>query len=609
MRLPMNPKKPLLWMAAGTADFAATDVNAPLAGSATVDCIEISRLYGEASKNAGDEPAQARSFAMLGAVCSFHFKPNERDEPFGPMCRSTAWRSAQPSDFAGLPAEALAAQIARLENPAARARVADVVWLLNRENAAAGVAALAAYVQVVESVRDGSGKFRLAEAGVDTHEVVLHLRRGMQIARTIGWDSTTAASIRQLTQELRVAAANGGLTATFRRLATLDLDYSISAPAELAAQAERLAGTGDRHSLLHIAGRAYRRAGQQSDADRCLLAAAESLVPTPGAGDGSAMNEAHWLEKAIAELQNLPNTKERRRQLKHQLVDAQSRIIDEMTHFSHRDDISEIVAAAREAVSGKPLMAAIRAFASLSVAPTPEHLEEDARVQISENPLSSIFVSTTYDTSGKPVHRDPGMEEGSDGGVQRMIAQAEGIRRNLTAQGQVEPARLIIMTQHYVGEEVIGFIVHQSPFVPQDRNVLFASGILHFFQGDMVAALHTLVPQLENSLRQVLRLHGHDVTKLNEDMTQQDLSLSAMLDRLRPQLTAIFGARMITDIDNVFNYPGGPNLRNRLAHGSLPEWVPFGADSVYACWLIFQLCCIPLLRRWDELTSLYDSNS
>jgi Domain of unknown function (DUF4209) len=137
------------------------------------------------------------------------------------------------------------------------------------------------------------------------------------------------------------------------------------------------------------------------------------------------------------------------------------------------------------------------------------------------------------------------------------------------------------------------------------RRAIFASGLLAFLHGDMISALHTLVPQLENSLRHVLRQHGHDVTRLTEDMNQEDLSLSALLEKLRHALIAIFGDRMVTDIDSVFNYRGGPNLRNRVAHGLVGQWEPQSDDAIYACWLIFQLCCIPLRGQWDELARLF----
>jgi hypothetical protein len=132
------------------------------------------------------------------------------------------------------------------------------------------------------------------------------------------------------------------------------------------------------------------------------------------ADPGSGMFEAHWLERAMSEMQNVPGTKDRRRELKHRLVDAQSRIIDEMNHFSHSEDISAEAAAAKEAVAGKPLILALRALSRLSHAPMPAELEADARKLIAENPLASMFAATQYDAQGKAVHRDRGLESGDD---------------------------------------------------------------------------------------------------------------------------------------------------------------------------------------------------
>jgi hypothetical protein len=548
---------------------------------------------------------------MLGAVASFHFKPHERDEPFGPMARFGDRRTAQPSDFVGEPVAILAAQIDAIGNPALRARIADVVWLLERKRATAGHAALAAYCEIVEGVRDG--RFSFHGTGIEGYDVSEHLRRAVQLAKALGWETQPSRRVRDLVADLRVRNARERRQGGFLRLAALDLDYRISDADVIATEAESLAGEHNewhaRHSLLRIAGRAYRHGGRATDSERCFLAAAECLVSVADASGGSAMFETHWLERAIAELHHVPNTKERRRELKHRLVDAQSRIIDEMSRASYGEDISELIHAASDAVSGQPLMTALRKFALLSLAPIPESLEEDARSQIKENPLSYIFPMTKYDSSGKPVHRDGGMDGGSEGSaLQRQIALLEQIRRSLTAQGKIEPARVAILDEHFIDERAIGLICYHSPFVPENRTGLFTSGFLDFFRGDMIAGLHTLVPQLENSLRHVLRMHGHDTTKLNEDMTQENLSLTSLLDRLRPELDAILGANLVTDIDNVFNHPSGPNLRNRLAHGLLSDWDAFGHDSIYACWVIFQLCCLPLLRAWDELASQFEAS-
>lgn len=599
------------WLTATKADLDSADLNAP-ADLRCADARALSRLYGDAGQGAA--PASARAYAMLGAALSFQFKPNEAEEPFGPMARIGDRRTAQPSDFVGDPATALAAQIDGLKHPAVRARIADLVWLLDRKQATAAWSAISAYTELIMSVRAGTAAFGDHNRGIHSYQVAEHLRRAIQIAKAVGWDKEPAKAAQDLVAALRATAARESEVVSFRRLATLDLDYRISDPGAIAREVEPLAEAESdlhaKHALWHVAGRAHQRAKDQRNYERCLLAAAECLVLIADKADGSAMFEAHWLERAISEMHRVPKTKERRRVLKHRLVDVQSRIIDEMQHFTHTQDITEVVEATRTAVGEKPLMEAIRAFATLSVAPSPEQLEKDARAAIAEHPLSSLFPSTAYDSAGKPVHRDTGMEGSwEDGGVRRQITQAEKFRRSVTVQGQIEAARVKIISDHFIGEEVVGFICLHSPFVPPERTALFVSGIVHFFQGDMIAALHTLVPQLENSVRHVLRLRGHDVTKLNDDMTQEDLGFSVLLEKLRPELDAIFGSAMITDIDNVFNSRGGPNLRNRTAHGLISEWEPFGDDAIYACWLIFQLCCIPLLPKWQDLTAGFQNNS
>ena len=67
------------------------------------------------------------------------------------------------------------------------------------------------------------------------------------------------------------------------------------------------------------------------------------------------------------------------------------------------------------------------------------------------------------------------------------------------------------------------------------------------------------------------------------------------------ELNEILGEATVTDIDNVFHYRGGPNLRNTLSHGQILQWEPYGSDAIYACWLIFRISCIPLFPHWDKL--------
>ncbi len=606
--------QPPVWLTATADDFAAADINAPLDSAKTIDCTEASTLYGAAANTAEGEQqhAEHRVYAMLGAIASFYFKPENQAEPYGPMMRFEGKRTAQPSDFSRATVQVLATQIERVSSPGFRARLADLVWIVDRKQHTAAAEAVAAYTGIVDAIIEKAANVGRGEAGEHGHDVPRFLRRALQIGKAIGWEKDVVLKAREQVVALRKSSADPSKRFSHVRFATLDLDYKISDPAEIAAGAERLAATAsgeDKHRLLHLAARAHRAAKNQDGSNNCLLGAAEALVAVADAQKHSAMAETHWLEKAIAELRRLPAAKERMRNLKHRLVDTQARVLDEMQSMSTTDDISEMVDNARAAVAGKPLSEVLRILAHATSSPELQQLRDEARRSIAEHPLSSLFGSTHYDQDGKPVHRTSGggIADGDDAeAVQEQIARSEKIRRSLVVAATIEPVRQTILLEHTISESQIAILCQHSILVPDDREGLFIAGLLHFFHGEMISALHILLPQLENSLRHVLRLHGHDVIKLNEDMTQEALGLSQLLARLRPELEAIFGDAVVAEFDNLLIYRGGPQLRDRTSHGLLHHWEPFGHDAVYICWLVYRLVCIPLLPHWDRLAPAFD---
>jgi hypothetical protein len=592
------------WLRATETDFSTTDVDEPLTAAKKIaSCHEAARLFqkaAEAATEKGDQ-AGARAYSMLGAICSFYFKPGDQNEPFGPMMRlEDGRRSSQPTDFRGSPESVLAAQLDRISHLGVRTRVADIVWLLDRKRVGAGLMAVNGYGDIVEELAKhpvSSGEYEIPDL----------LRRGLQIGKSIGWEKPPVVRVRELVARFRQAASEGDAIGGFLQLADLDLDYQIADPAGIATEAEAFAGKADfetKNNALQCAARAHRRTGSQTEANRCLLAAGEALVSGADSQTISPMLEAHWLEKAIAQIRRLPKTKDRVRELKHRLVEVQSRIPDEMSLFTHTEDISDVVDNVRAKFRGQSRATALRLFALLARSPSPTALQEEARRLISEFPLSSIFSSTKYDSRGLVSHRSGGADTlGGDESVRDKIAELEVYRRNSIAVGLIQPARRTIMEDHAIGDDDLAILCVNSPFVPADRAAIFTTGLLRFLQGDMTAALHILVPQLENALRNILKDLGCDVVRLNDDMTQEELGLSALFDRFSAELEQCFGTALVADMRNVFILRAGPQLRDRIAHGLISDWESFSPDAVYACWLIYQLVCMPLLRQWENVAN------
>ncbi len=291
--------------------------------------------------------------------------------------------------------------------------------------------------------------------------------------------------------------------------------------------------------LWELAARVYHQAKQPGENNRCAASAAECYVTMAAAANYKGMTAASWLMDAIKALQQVPKTKERREELEGLLREAQASIADEMGTVSTEIDISDLVDHARKSVAELTLGQALAEFANLARSPQPQKLREDVEKQAAESPLSSIIPMTIHDDEGKVVSKSPGLalgEEKDDTAVRHLIARNESMRRQIAVSGKFEPVRRLIMSEHPLDQSHFGPIVAMSPFVPADRTDLYALGFARYVNGDFISALHILVPQLENSLRYVLKQAGVDASRIQNDMTQENRTLPIMLDKDREAL-------------------------------------------------------------------------
>src|ERR1700722_9800956 len=141
------------WSQASLADLGDIDFEAPIAASQSADSAELSELFRGAANGADGaalDVSATRIFGILAAVTGMHFKPQDPNEPFGPMFVFEGRRAAISADFQGPAIDMLAAIAERSKHPVLRAMLADVCWLLDRKRGRLGLMAAAAYVDIVE---------------------------------------------------------------------------------------------------------------------------------------------------------------------------------------------------------------------------------------------------------------------------------------------------------------------------------------------------------------------------------------------------------------------------------------------------------------------------
>ncbi len=130
-----------------------------------------------------------------------------------------------------------------------------------------------------------------------------------------------------------------------------------------------------------------------------------------------------------------------------------------------------------------------------------------------------------------------------------------------------------------------------SLLIPSDRVTLFQEGLQAFERRDYLKCIHVLVFQVENSLRELLKLLGRPVTKSTDDGYQPKnmndvLHDPAVKDALDPKLWSFL---KVLYTDN-----RGMNLRNLVAHGVAPA----GAfNQVNAALVVQSVVFLALIRE------------
>ena len=523
-------------------------------------------------------------------------------------------RGMIPADLRGDQSAVIGELVPTLQNPGLRARMADIVWINDRKRAAMAHHAIDAYCEAVQLVLNDKAEFFNEDWTPSGHDGRNMLRRACQIAHATGWKDPEASRLKALLCAVIQDAVHHRNHRGFFNSADIALQFAIDDPANIAANAETFAASEDvgphwSHDLWELAARTHAALRNQEDRDRCLVDAAESHMMIADAAGGEGMVAAGAIMDVIRALRHLPNTKYRRQEIEAKLHQAQASVRDEMGVISTQFDLTDFIEHARKCVSGVSLPRALGLFADLASSPDPVDLRDEARRVADENFLSSIIPSTMLDEDGKVVAKSPGMRgDQIDSGIalHHLIARHENLRRQTVVPGLIEPARRLIWSERSLHQHHLRLIVAMTPFVPADREDLVTTGFARFFGGDFFSALHILVPQLEHSLRHVLKQAGVEPSAIQSDMTQESRTLSVMLDKYRAPLEGVLGPAVVFEIETLFDFRAGPAIRHQVAHGLLSAAECNGTDSIYACWFIFRLFCLPLFPHWEEITHRMD---
>lgn len=569
----------------------------------------ISDAFLKAAEAVEDE-RQATALRLLTNICFLKFSPDKAAEPYAPCFSSAAGRSFSLDDLVDGDIAFLARAAASMDTdvrgaPLLKARLADIVWLLQSpRNIDFALLAIDSYRAVPLNVDTWLGD------GLDCWKRALRLARlcgtatedrgaGMEASIRAALESATAKD-RFLAVELAELMRNNGLgedqpRTVAQKLKALGLEF------------DRVRDFWPATRNLREAVHWFKASGDECAAVAMTAARAECWVKRAedrmSSDDPSHAVAADFLGNAIQIYRTIPhlrrdelNVNERLKTLEALLRDYRRRAIDELTPTKARGiDVSAMVRRAREAVSGQPKLDAVMAFVNLHPWIDPDRLRDRAIKRLRDHPLPAVlFPSRVLSADGRLVAWDPPAMLGdemteSDKVVigHRMLDEYEHLV-GLFTSACILPALETLRLEHRLREVDFIELARQAVIVPPGRSLLFGKGLFAGYDGDYVAALHVLVPQVEHMARVHLNQAGVETRHRDTSGIETEKGLRFLLGR--PESSEILGSDIVFELSALFVEPRGANLRNVVAHGLMNDDEAFrSAYPIYAWWLAMKL--------------------
>lgn len=566
----------------------ASGWKAALGAAAVPDCQSFAREFANRRAEAerdGDVSAAAAN-ELLERV-SFLVLQDSDDAPFGDNIRELV----SDGDLDGL-----SAFRADLDDPELQARLADLVWLLRRQHAAAraAVPAYLASAMRLEDPREWSRGFarirralqlaaRLERNGELFRQVITFIEE--TLARLNGKDPLFA-SARLL--ELLLGARVPGLNAT---------NYGAHAT----AMGENAATAGDcwrAEALFNVSAGWYDRAKEPDKARAARIASAECFVAVAASSEPGVA--AHHIQRAIGIYRRVGKASQRIDELMGLMGTYQRGATETFADIGSDVDISDEVAQALAAVRGKAtLVDALIALATFARSPSVPEMRASVQARVVASPLALLIPQVIVDMkTGRTTGRRN--VDLTSPNIDAVLFQEARQQQHLIA-AIIDPARRLICNEHVFGDRDLLPLVRTSPFVPPGREMKCARGLAAGLRGDFMLATALLVPQLENSLRQVLEDAGGRAFGLDESGIQDAHLLGHLLDS--KEIRNLLGEDIVFDLRGLLNERCGTNLRNLEAHGLLNDADYDSSEGRYCWWLTLRLCTLFSLaasKRADE---------
>lgn len=566
------------------------DLGAILAGGEQT-CFRIAGLLDTKAKElaATGDADSAAVLGLLSEVCTYGLHPDNGRQPYGPRMSGQGWRTASIEDLNDAQLTFLDEIYATIAIPELRARVSDVLFVRRRHHKY-GLCAIDSYLESASALMTPD----------DWVEASFRLERALVMTLSVRSERDRVAN--RIVDAITGRRVDSGYFTAKMMEALLDQrvgEAAVMAPlAEDAAKAAAAARDWDRaREYYGLLSQWRRRAGDSTGDEEARRCAANCYVEQ-ATDAGSRSLEGAYLERAIQSLRGLGGTQAEVAKLHERLVAAEREALDELKERSAPVNLGTNPERARAHVAGQTTQQAIMRT-SLLWRPEPvDKIRERTLAQAHAHVFLSVAPRVRINRQGKAVAKRGALLSGSDEerelALRQMMFETAQQQRDFITASTLHPARTQVAEEHYISYRDLMPFTQASVFVPPGREEPFAVGLAAGFNGDFATALHMLMPQFENAIRNVLVQNGTITSKIDEDGVQDERDLGWLLTC--GDVEAVFGEDLVFDMRGLLIERFGSNLRNVMAHGLIEVDQMVGLASAYFWWLTLHLVIRPLLR-------------
>jgi hypothetical protein len=552
----------------------------------------IAEARGKAEAAGDDDGVQALLFA--GRVLFTHVKGLDPKMPDTIL----AERAGEPDEGEF---EAMKTLAQRVTLASARARIADLVWQKARDHTMAEIA-VKAYLEAGMP----------HEGPEEWPSCTNRYSRALKVAAEAGKGRPLFAETLKYLEE--AIGRHGPNDSSFLTCQLMEMvfDHKRREPEVCARYSAMLGGIAGRFEQAgnHYGAREcwglkekWENAARNPDGARAARAElAESFVKEADRELASETpNHTHasfLIRHAVGILdKSQPDARPRIAELRQRLEQLAEKTRGEMKGTRHSIDVTDFVSAARERVSGKSLVDAMVGLAVVTGLPPKAALEKSVRGSM-KGFLQYLFPAVMIGPGGTRVAVRPGVSPSSDPDDSPVLAEMVKecqLYVGMSVVGSIEPARETVLFEHDLREHHFVQLAWASSFVPEGREEVFSRGLFAGMSGDFLTAGHLLVPQIENSIRVILKQSGVNTVLINRTGLDEERDLGWLLQQ--PKTKELFGEDTPFVLRALLLHRFGPHIRDLLAHGTLEPVVLSAPPGIYLWWLALRLCYAPLLAR------------